>query len=213
MMRTTRWAMLQRWLTIVAMQQLPQYCLSRASLISACQAIYIAYVCVCLCVCVYAYWNIQRDIKTQAWWHVHCISATKNCIASLYSRHPYTQSTKPKYVSTSKTHSNEMSPVYTVRTAYRAIASWLLKFCIAVSQPFISIERGFSKKMLVSREQRNDGSSDSYVMFTRWYRPAGGPVLCPVSVDGSVVCPPDVTSRTHRRIVRRTKGVTIFYST
>jgi len=58
------------------------------------------------------------------------------------------------------------------------------------------------------------------VVFTRRYRPADGPGLCPVSIDVSGdfplyvrgmsdVCPPDGESRTQRRTVRRTEGVAI----
>jgi len=53
------------------------------------------------------------------------------------------------------------------------------------------------------------------VVFTRRYRPADGPGLCPVLIDVSGVCPlyvrgmsdacpPDSDSRTQRRTVRRT---------
>jgi len=55
------------------------------------------------------------------------------------------------------------------------------------------------------------------VVFTRRYRPADGPGLCPVFIDVSGVCPlyvrgisdvcsPDGESRTQRRTVRRTEG-------
>jgi len=72
--------------------------------------------------------------------------------------------------------------------------------------------------LLLPRFDHHNTSTN--VVFTRRYRPADGPGLCPVSIDVSGVfplyvrgmsdvCPLDGESRTQRRTVRRTEGVAI----